>query len=102
MFRFDYSIYLLARSSTAYDFSTDPPTLDPQMWWYETHKRIGDFIAQLLPTRRYRLHGERSDRLMLALGHPPHSMVTTIHSYLKNPEFRGFRPKPESLDGPLP
>jgi hypothetical protein len=45
MFRFDYSIYLLAQSSTAYDFSTDPPTLDPQMWWYETHKRIRRFYC---------------------------------------------------------
>jgi hypothetical protein len=68
MFRFDYSIYLLAQSSTAYDFSTDPPMLDPQMWWYETHKRIRRFYCAAaadasIPAARGAVHGGTTNAL---------------------------------------
>jgi hypothetical protein len=40
------------------DFSTDPPTVDPQISWYEMQRTILDFLATIPPERQLRLRGE--------------------------------------------
>jgi len=132
MLKFDTAATALSYHSVGYDFSTDPPTLDPQMWWYESHKRIDDFVARLPPERRYHLHGENfmteprkhlrlilkwlnlpsgtkiiedmmhPERSPYACFGPPSARFGNDHGYLESPQFRPYRAKTESLEGPLP
>lgn len=131
LLKFDNAVRLLTRSNNAYDYSTNPPTLDPQMWWYENHMRIQAFTDRLPAWQRLRLQGERfllephqhlrmvtawlglpcNDTALTEMMHPERSPFARVgppsarygndHGFLQQPEFRPFRDKGEMLDGPL-
>jgi len=132
LLKFETGSNILANFAGGYDFSTDPPTLDPQMWWYESHVRINSFIERLPPDQWLRFRGEEflgdpdrhlrmvTDWLGLRgdaeaieeMKHPERSPYACFgpesapyggdHGFFRSPEFRVFRPKSESLDEALP
>ena len=40
------------------DYSTEPPTVDPQVAWYRVQRNIFRFLARIPPERQMRLRGE--------------------------------------------
>ena len=40
------------------DYSTDPPTVDPQLSWYRAQRNIEEFLKDVSPVRQMRLLGE--------------------------------------------
>jgi hypothetical protein len=130
--KFDTGAAVIAQFSLAYDFGTDPPTLDPQMWWYESHMRIFNFMKRLPKSQTFFVQGEellskpddyleriakwlhlRTDKAAIEqMKHPEQSPFASYgppsaawggdHGFFENPQFRPFQAKPQSLDGPLP
>jgi nucleoside-diphosphate-sugar epimerase len=114
------------------DFSTNPPTLDPGMAWFEAHERIRRFTDSLPPGQSLRIIGEQllmePDRQLRAIStwlglrcdeaaidamkHPEESPFSCLGppnarygadvGFLQNPALRPFAGPPESLEGPLP
>ena len=114
------------------DFSTDPPTVDTQLLWSESHKRILRFTEQLAPERTMRINGEdlltdpprhlrdicawlgvRDDEAAIdEMLHPERSAFARLGprnaiggadiGFLESPELRPFKKKDKSLDDPLP
>ncbi|MGA7385874.1 MAG: sulfotransferase [Methylocella sp.] len=131
LLKFDRAANLLGTVAKGYDFSTNPPTLDPQLWWYECHMRIKRFTEELPATHWIRLRGEeflkeprghlrlvaewlglRSDdaaieemmhpeRSPFAHFGPPSAKYGNDPAFLESPEFRPFHDKSESLDNSL-
>jgi hypothetical protein len=131
LMNFENAKRLLTRSNLAYDFSTNPPTLDPQMWWYDNHMRIKSFTAALPAEQWLRLRGEAfltepeahlrgvsewlglpcDDAAVERMMHPEESPFACIgppsaaygndHDFLEKPEFRQFRDKGDNLDEAL-
>jgi hypothetical protein len=130
--KFEPAMQLLVRLATEHDFSTDPPTLDPQLRWYESHVRIIQFTETLPPTQWLRFRGEEflkdprehlrlvadwlgvrtDDAAIEEMMHPERSPFSRLGpssaqygsdpAFLESPEFRRFHDKFESLDEPLP
>jgi hypothetical protein len=114
------------------DFSTDPPTIDTQTLWYETHLRISNFTEYLPPSQTKRILGESfladpdrhlrdiaawlgvrdDDAAIEEMMHPERSPYACLGprnalggadiGFLRSPTLRPFTMKAESLDGPLP
>jgi hypothetical protein len=131
LLKFENAVRLLSRSNIAYDFSTNPPTLDPQVWWHENHLRIKSFTESLPTSQWLRLQGERflmgpqehlrrvtvwlglrcDDAALARMMHPegspfarfgpPSAPFGNDHDFLQSPEFRPFRDKGETLDDAL-
>src|SRR5262249_13132573 len=40
------------------DYSTEPPTIDPQILWHMQHSNIREFLAYVPEERKIRMHGE--------------------------------------------
>ena len=131
LLKFELAAMVLATFGDGYDFSTDPPTLDPQLWWYESHMRIKTFTEGLPPDRWLRVRGEaflaephehlrlvadwlglRSDdaaieemmhpeRSPFSRNGPPSAQCGNDLAFLESPEFRPFHDKSGPLDGAL-
>jgi sulfotransferase family protein len=114
------------------DYSTDPPTVDPQLSWYRVQRNIEDFLQGISPVRRMRLLGEdmlndkerhllavcdwlgiaTDDAALDAMLHPecsPFACLGPLGSHLGNdinflqsPALRPGRVPCPPLDGPLP
>jgi Sulfotransferase family len=129
--KFDTGAAVIARFGIAYDFGTEPPTLDPQLWWYESHLRIVNFMKRLPKSQTFFVQGEQllsepdrhleriakwlhlrtdadaieqmkhPERSPFACYGPPSAAWGGDHGFFEHPELRPFRGKPQSLDGPL-
>lgn len=44
--------------SDSFDYSTHPPTLDPQYEWYNTQLKISDFLSTIPESQKMQLRGE--------------------------------------------
>jgi hypothetical protein len=114
------------------DYSTDPPTIDTQTLWYETHLRILQFTEQLDPAQTMGIRGESllaepeeclreisrwlgvrdDDAAVEEMMHPERSPYACLGpsnalggadiGFLESPALRPFKMKDESLEGPLP
>ena len=71
------------------DYDTDPPTIDPQIVWYEMQQHILNFLEHVPPERQMRLRGEDVLRdpkpylkdicAWLGLPHDDHAMECMVH-----------------------
>jgi hypothetical protein len=114
-----------------YDYSTTPPTLDPQVVWYSAHTTIRNFVGTLPPSQRLTIQGEaflmdpdahlkrvmswlglRTDAAnMEAMKHPERSPFARVGPYnalggndpgfMRDPALRPFHAGRESLSGAL-
>ncbi len=114
-----------------YDHSTTPPTPDPQLLWYRTHRRIIDALAIIPDERKLQVRGEdllqnpeqkmaeiaqwmglRTDTEAIEeMKHPERSPFASIgpdnapmgsdHKFLEDPALKPYRVKEVSLEGKL-
>lgn len=49
---------IMAVLADSIDYSTEPPTVDPQVAWYRVQRNILGFLARIPPERQMRLRGE--------------------------------------------
>jgi hypothetical protein len=119
-------------ASDSIDYDVDPPTIDPQIVWYETQTMILGFLQGVPPERQYRIRGEllladpkgELEKLCAWLGiawndanyeamcrtedgvyanmGPYGCMWGNNPGFQKSPAFRPSKEKPSTLDGPLP
>jgi hypothetical protein len=115
-----------------FDFSTDPPTFDPQIEWHQSHARILTFLRPAPQEQQKRVRGEdlltdpdrhlreiaawmglRADRQAIeAMKHPEQSpfacfgprnaIVGGDPNFLRYPHLRTGKADIQSLEGPLP
>ena len=115
----------------SFDYSTTPPTLDPQIVWHDYHRNILDVIDPIPNQQKIRIRGEdllsrpddhlrklagwlglRSDRRAIQeMKHPERSPFACYGprgarfgndpSFLKSPTLRPYREKRQDLEGPL-
>ena len=45
-------------ASDSVDYETQPPTIDPQFVWYETQRKILDFLDTIPPAQQFQIRGE--------------------------------------------
>ena len=113
------------------DHSTTPPTVDPQILWYNIHSNICSFLETIPQDRQLHLRGEdvlqdpdtclrttaewlglrTDDEAVEEMKHPERSPFSTIGppnapfgndpKFLKEPVLRPARAKAQSLEGPL-
>jgi Sulfotransferase family len=116
----------------AFDYSTNPPTLDPQKLWYRTHLNILLFLEGIPEERKMRIRGEdllrepdhylpeiaawlglRTDeaaigemkhpeRSPFACFGPPNARFGADPHFLESPVLRKPKANSWSLEGPLP
>jgi hypothetical protein len=121
----------MAVASKSYDYTTDPPTLDPQFVWYVTQNRILKFLSRVPPEQQMFIRGEDllnnpaeyfeqisrwlgfnwTEAIYEAILNPQESPFacpgpygTTMGNdpnFLKSPYFKQRQVKPSSLSGPL-
>jgi hypothetical protein len=114
------------------DWSSEPPTLDPQRYWLSQQVSIETFLDGLPKEQWLRIRGEdllgepdrhlsmiaewlglRTDREAIeAMKHPenspfagfgpPNAPAGGDGKFLQDPRLRPYRPKPLSLAGPVP
>lgn len=115
----------------AFDYSTRPPTLDPQITWHAVHASIRAFLSTLPDEQQMTLRGEdlltdpdtylsriagwlglRTDKEAIAeMKHPERSPFACVGprnaplgndpSFLEKPALRPGRAHSQSLEGPL-
>jgi hypothetical protein len=115
-----------------FDFSTDPPTFDPQIEWHQSHVRILTFLRTVPREQQKRVRGEdlladpdrhlreiaawmglRADlEAIAAMKHPEQSPFACIGprnaplggdpNFLREPRLRAGTAEVQSLEGPLP
>jgi hypothetical protein len=123
---------LMATLANSIDYSTDPPTLDPQIVWYDMQQHIIDFLAGIPRGHHLRLRGEDVLRdphqhlgaicQWLEMAETPAAFDAMLHpedspfaqlgpvgahlgndiNYLKDPTFRPSRIRESTLAGSLP
>lgn len=123
---------LMAILANSIDYSTDPPTVDPQLSWYKMQCNILDFLSIIPPQRQMCLRGEEmlsnprlyfekicnwlnlswDDSIYEIMLHPENSPYACLGPYgaqlgndpnfLKSPGYRASTIKPSHLEGPLP
>jgi hypothetical protein len=49
---------MMAILANSIDYSTDPPTIDPQISWLSMQQNIRNFLADIPAERKMQLHGE--------------------------------------------
>lgn len=116
---------------SSFDYSTDPPTIDPQKAWYMMHVNILTFLKGIPEDQWIRIRGEdllsdpdyhlpelaawlgiRTDKAALEeMKHPERSPFASFGPpnarfggdphFLSDPVLRRSNAKPQSLDGPL-
>jgi len=122
---------LMAILSNSIDYSTETPTIDPQIGWYDMQKNILDFLQKIPREKQMRMHGEivlnqREDSLRKIcqwLGmsddasaiddmlHPERSPFACLGpvgahlgndiNFLRSPELRDGQISYSRLEGPL-
>jgi len=122
----------MALLTNSIDYSTDPPTIDPQIAWYRVQKNILDFLKTVPVDRQLCLHGEDvltdpenhlrqicrwlgisdSDDSYQAMLHPEESPFARLGplgahlgndiNFLRSPFFKPGKIRPSSLESPLP
>lgn len=60
---------IMAVLTNSIDYTTDPPTLDPQIAWFETQQTILDFLERIDDRRKLQLRGED------VLAHPQRGLL---------------------------
>lgn len=123
---------LMATLANSIDYSTDPPTIDPQIVWHDMQQHIMAFLAEIPAENQLRLRGEdvlsnpQSELAMicrwLGIDDGPESIEAMLHpedspyahlgpvgahlgndiNFLRDPAFRAGQIAPSTLDGPLP
>jgi Sulfotransferase family len=123
---------LMATLANSIDYSTDPPTVDPQIVWYDMQRHIMDFLGELPAENHLRLRGEdvlsepevqlghvcrwlgvsAGSDAMEAMLHPEDSPYAHLGpvgahlgndiNYLRNPAFRRAPARKSTLAGTLP
>lgn len=113
------------------DHSTTPPTVDPQILWYNIHSNICSFLQDIPADRQLHLRGEdilqdpdthlrsimewlglrADDDAIEEMKHPERSPFSTIGppnapfgndpKFLQDPVLRPARAKQQSLEGPV-
>jgi hypothetical protein len=131
LMKFEPGSNALANIAIGYDFSTNPPTFDPQLWWYDSHLRIKRFAERLPPDRWMRLRGEaflkepdqhlrriahwlglrEDDAAIDEMKHPERSPFARLgptsapygadHAFFEKPGLVPFHDRALSLDAPL-
>ena len=121
----------LAYNPTSWDFTTDPPTFDPQNYWFTTHTNICHFLASIPAERQLRIRGEdvlrspdqhlraviewlgleSTTEAIEAMKHPERSPFARFGpagarwgndpNFLRNPALRPDRVRTYSLHGPV-
>jgi hypothetical protein len=114
------------------DYSTDPPTVDPQIAWHRIQKNILWFLRGIPPERKMRMRGEdllkgpeenlkkiclwlrisTDQEAIEAMLHPEDSSFACLGplgahlgndiNFLRSPELRPVKIRDSSLEGPLP
>jgi hypothetical protein len=122
----------MALRMNAVDYSTDPPTIDPQKAWYSLHINILTFLATVPEEQVLRIQGEallcnpdrhlpriaewlglRTDQAAIEeMKHPERSPFACLGppnarfggdpNFLRDPRLKPAKGKPLSLAGPLP
>jgi hypothetical protein len=123
---------LMATLANSIDYSTDPPTIDPQIVWHDMQQHIMAFLAEVPAENHLRLRGEdvlsnpQSELAVicrwLGIDDGPESIEAMLHpedspyahlgpvgahlgndiNFLRDPAFRAGQIAPSTLDGPLP
>lgn len=123
---------ILAIASDSFDYSTNPPTVDPQFAWYRTQSNIVDFLSDIPSSQQMRLRGEDvlnnphiyfekicqwlglswNASIFEAMLHPEDSPYACLGPYsatlgndpnfLKSPIFVQRKVSPSKLEGALP
>ena len=123
---------LMAILANSIDYSTETPTVDPQISWYNMQKNILDFMQKIPADRQMRMHGEivlnqREDSLRKIcqwigmaddasaiedMLHPEESPFACLGpvgahlgndiNFLRSPELRDGQISYSQLEGPLP
>lgn len=123
---------LMATLANSIDYSTDPPTVDPQLVWHDMQMHIMEFLAEVPAEHQMRLRGEDvladpqthlraicrwldmsdDDDAIEAMLHPEDSPYAHLGpvgahlgndiNYLRSPAFRPGGVRPSTLEGPLP
>ena len=123
---------LMAILANSIDYSTETPTVDPQISWYNMQKNILDFMQKIPGDRQMRMHGEivlnqREDSLRKIcqwigmaddasavedMLHPEQSPFACLGpvgahlgndiNFLRSPELRDGQISYSRLEGPLP
>jgi len=122
----------LAGINRSLDYSTDPPTVDPQLLWYKTQRTVLDFLSTVPAHQQMRVRGEEllsdpqpelekichwldlqwDDSVFTAMTRPQDSIYARFGPYgahlgndpnfLRSPAFRYQKIAPSKLGGPLP
>lgn len=122
----------IAKKTKSIDYSTKPPTVDPQYLWYRMQTNILEFLNTIPPHQQMRMHGEDilndprmyfeklcqwlnldwNQTIFETLLSPQDSPYACVGPYgaffgndpnfLKSPTFRYKPIAPSQLDGPLP
>ena len=123
---------LMATLANSIDYSTDPPTIDPQIVWHDMQRHIMAFLAGIPAEHHLRLRGEDvlsnpgaelvSICRWLGMDDGPEAIEAMLHpedspyahlgpvgahlgndiNFLRDPTFRPGGVAHSTLDGPLP
>jgi len=123
---------MIAVMANSIDYSTDPPTVDPQISWYQVQRNIMGFLQRVPPERQMRMRGEDvlngpreklaevcrwlgmddDEAALDAMLHPERSPYASLGpvgahlgndlGFLKSPEFRPDGVEMPALEGPVP
>jgi hypothetical protein len=123
---------VMAKLSDSVDYSTEPPTVDPQLSWYRLQRNIEEFLEGIPARRRLRLRGEdvlndrerqlravcawldiaADDAAIDEMLHPERSPFASLGplgahlgndiNFLRSPALRPGRVSCPPLEGPLP
>ncbi len=123
---------LMAILANSIDYSTEEPTIDPQIAWFDMQQNIENALADIPEERKLRLHGEdvlnsrhkqlglicewlglsTSRKAVTAMMHPELSPYASLGplgahlgndiNFLRSPALRSGKIKASTLEGPLP
>ncbi|MBD2183259.1 sulfotransferase family protein [Aerosakkonema funiforme] len=123
---------MMAKAVDSFDYSTQPPTLDPQYAWYKTQSNILEFLSKVPSSQQRRFRGEDvlgnprlhleqiskwlgiswNESILEAMLRPQDSPYAYLGPYgatlgndpnfLKSPIFKQRKILPSSLEGALP
>jgi hypothetical protein len=123
---------MIAVMANSIDYSTEPPTVDPQISWYEVQRNISGFLKRIPPERQLCMRGEdvlngpreklsevcrwlgidHGERALDDMLHPERSPFASLGpvgahlgndlGFLKSPAFRPGSVDVPALDGPVP
>jgi hypothetical protein len=123
---------LMAILSNSIDYTTETPTIDPQIGWYSMQKNIVEFLEKIPRQHKMQMHGEivlneRVESLnkicqWMGLSHDAAAIEAMMHpedspyaclgplgahlgndiNFLRSPKLRDGNIRYSTLEGPLP